>query len=244
MKKSIKIYALHGFLGRPDDFNQVADETWECVDYLKSRELSSNQSLENWGRQFNQFIQKKNLDSSYENVSNILVGYSQGGRLALHALQNQPGQWKAAIMISANPGVAEIDRSVRIQNDQFWAELFMKEPFDVVIKKWNQQSVFSGSQQEPTRIESDYNRQQLKDCLVNWSVGSQQDFRSFLKTTEIPILYISGALDKKYCEIGAELAKLDRKIKFVSVEASGHRVLFDQPQVLKGLIQDWLIQFN
>lgn len=50
----------------------------------------------------------------------ILVGYSMGGRLALHALL-EGGLWDAAILISPHPGLeSEEERAARRAGDAEW----------------------------------------------------------------------------------------------------------------------------
>jgi len=53
-----------------------------------------------------------------------LVGYSMGGRLALHSLIAQPKLWKGATIISAHPGLStEEERVARRRKDAEWFDL-------------------------------------------------------------------------------------------------------------------------
>src|ERR1700733_9757644 len=97
---NLKSYALHGFLGKPEDWgglNQgVLDGGLEAVD-LYDFSLSS---LEEWAEQFNRYVQD---DSA--RCNRCLIGYSLGGRLALHSLLQNPFLWDAAILISTHCGL-------------------------------------------------------------------------------------------------------------------------------------------
>lgn len=242
------IWALHGFLGLPSDFESLKehcirlqpDLKWHSVDYLKVRELSPQNPLASWGAHFNQYVQK----SSEKNETHVLLGYSQGGRLALHALKDNPSLWKSTILLSANPGILEGERPARLANDQRWANQFLNENFAWTLKQWNSQNVFRGSKNEPQRSENQFNRHQLADCLVNWSVAQQENFAAFLNQSSSSILYVAGERDTKYVQIGQAIANANRRVDCEILADSGHRVLFDQPIELSRRIIRFLTKKN
>ena len=60
----------------------------------------------------------------------VLLGYSMGGRLALHMLSADGAarRWRKAIIISASPGIVSLtERRRRLDNDRRWAERFRME---------------------------------------------------------------------------------------------------------------------
>ena len=236
------ISALHGFLGRPEDFDAFAGQlkplggSFGAVDYLKVRELSPENDFKSWGANFNHYVQTQNPSAK----KRVLVGYSLGGRLALHAVQNNPALWSGLVLISANPGIPIWERAERLARDQDWAKEFETKNFGKILQEWNAQPIFQGSVSESVRKESDYNRHILAKCLTQWSVGHQEDFREFLKTTAVPVMYISGARDVKYVSIGENLKKTNSRIQVSSIANAGHRVLFDQPQILGELINKFV----
>ncbi len=240
----MKIWALHGFLGLPSDFDSLKsaclkwnpDLSWHSVDYLRIRELSPGGTLSEWGAAFNQYVQSQSLASEKP----VLIGYSQGGRLAMQALMDKPSLWSAAILISSNTGIKASEKLQRQQNDREWAQRFLAENFQKTVEKWNAQSVFQGSREEPQRREADYNRRQLADCLTQWSVANQEDFSSHLSKIQIPILYVAGDQDAKYCQIGQSLSQKQTNLELQVVASSGHRVLFDQPEALAQSICQFL----
>ncbi|PIS09763.1 MAG: hypothetical protein COT73_13060 [Bdellovibrio sp. CG10_big_fil_rev_8_21_14_0_10_47_8] len=245
LSNPVNIYALHGFLGRPSDFdlvegsfrqlNEADSMAWHLVDYMSLPTLGPKTSLANWGPAMNSWVQQEfNLDS--QKSKNFLVGYSQGGRLALQALRASPQLWAGAILISTNPGIPENERKDRHRQDLIWAERFEHDDFSLVVRDWNQQSVFVGSRTEPLRRADDYDRHQLALCLNNWSVSQQEDFRSFLRENDRPLLYAAGERDTKYVELGLSLQKVSDKVEFCSIENSGHRILIDQPLALAQVI--------
>ncbi len=219
----MKLWGLHGFLGRPADFSSLNLDL-QAVDYLRIPQLSAKVPLSHWGANFCAYVGGQD---------NILIGYSQGGRLALHALKANPGMWAGVILLSTNAGIVEAEKPVRLENDQRWADQFLKDKFEKVLHIWNEQSVFSGSKTEPERHEADYSKEDLANCLVNWSVAKQQDFRIFLKQNRVPLHYLCGNKDSKYCAIGEELVLINEKIKKTVIPNAGHRLLFDNPAAVR-----------
>lgn len=238
------LWALHGFLGQVSDFSNLQKEMkslnsyaeWKIPDYVRTRELSPANPVKNWGLNFNRWV----ASTESQKPERVLLGYSQGGRLALEAVKQDPAHWKALILLSANPGIPQAEKPARLKSDQEWANRFLNENFAKTVQKWNSQSVFRGSVAEPVRQESDYNRHQLADALVNWSVAQQDDFRDFLMKIQIPVLYLVGENDTKYCQIGSELKRRNPALKFYQVPQAGHRVLFDQPKALAIRIDEFL----
>lgn len=241
----MKVWALHGFLGQMKDFSVLQQKCkslspnldWRSVDYMHLRELSPQLTLEEWGAAFCKFVEMAVGSGEHDNV---LLGYSQGGRLALQALKHNSGLWKSVILLSTNPGLPVNERPARLKADEEWAEKFLHSNFQKTIEKWNAQSVFQGSLAEPERNEADYNRRQLADCLTRWSLAQQEDFRPFLKQSMVPALYISGDRDSKYTQFGQSLTAAHSKLVHRTIINAGHRVFLDQPDAVASEIVDFL----
>ena len=155
-----EIFALHGFLGSPSDW-QLLEKAFpkaklHAVDLFDKR---YSQSLIDWAKSFNE-------SAKQSNGKRILIGYSLGGRLALHALLDNPSLWSAAILISANPGLkSEQERSDRLASDSRWASRFLIESWDVLLDDWNKQPIFANDSFSFQRCEKDFSRAQLAEAL-------------------------------------------------------------------------------
>lgn len=263
----LNILYFHGFLGRPNDFQSVvisntssnpnpSTHNTVLVDYFHIPELNPTVPLLNWGQQFWQWYQHH-----YGQAPCVLVGYSLGGRLVLEALKNkqnppdynrsedraQGNGLKACIFIAAGFGMKsagsdlQLDPAIqsRRANDHKWSEKFLSQKFSSVVNEWNQQSVFAGSQIEPERVESDYDRKLLSLALTQWSQVEQENSVEFLLQDPIPKLWVVGQNDKKYFEQSQQL-QASSNIENIVIPNSGHRVILDQPQLLKQQIQLFL----
>lgn len=216
-------YCLHGFLGKGKDWNFVNSSIY-TPDLWENGHLS----LDDWATEFN-----KTVDPEEDN---ILVGYSLGGRLALHALTHSPFLWKKAVLISTHPGLEE-GREKRLFHDVKWAERFRSEPWNSVVTDWNSQGVLS-SIYHPPREESDFDKEKLAEGMINWSLGRQRNLRAQIRDLSFPMLWIVGERDSKFCRL-AESVSLNERSCHLQVSDAGHRILVDQPQKIAALIHEF-----
>jgi 2-succinyl-6-hydroxy-2,4-cyclohexadiene-1-carboxylate synthase len=224
-------YALHGFLGLPDDWNQVMPDA-NAVDILASSSPSDKIGLDEWAEKFNAAIAKKS-------ENNILIGYSLGGRLAMHALIKNPSLWKGAILVSTHPGLkTNQERQKRLIQDEIWAKRFEVEPWDTLMTAWNAQQIFSSNTMN--RLEHNYSRGFLANILRFWSLGHQHDLSQQLKELPIPILWIAGEKDMQYSEQAHGLSFSNPDSEVWIAPNSGHRVPWICPNVFREKVNKFI----
>jgi len=155
-----------------------------------------------------------------------IMGYSLGGRLALHAVLEQPDIWGGAIVVAAHPGLADPrQRQAQIKWDEGWAKRFTEEPWDDLLREWDQLSVFGGIRSAIQRNENEFSRSTIAQLFTGFSKANQEDLTPQLATLKSPpLLYVSGESDAKYTEIGSSLAAQNPLIRHVSVPGACHRV--------------------
>lgn len=190
------ITCLHGFLGRPDDWDVLRDAGFA--------------------------IETPALDAIPPH-GDVLLGYSLGGRLALHALL-AGARYERAIFVSTGLGVEGDDaRVARRAADEEWAHRFENEDFDAVIASWNAQPVLAGPALVRTREDFD------SRALREWSAGALPAVASRLHELTIPTLWIAGSRDTKYVMEAKRAASLTRNARAVILEDAGHRLPWELP---------------
>jgi len=191
------ITCLHGFLGSPRDW-----------DFLRQAGFD---------------IETPPFDAIPPH-GDVLLGYSLGGRLALHALL-AGARYHRAIFVSTGLGVEGSEaRATRRASDEAWARRFENEDFDSVIADWNAQPVLAGP--SLARSLDDYDPRALRE----WSSGALPPVASHLHELTIPTLWIAGARDSKYVDEAKRAASLVRDGRVVIVEDAGHRVPWERPE--------------
>jgi 2-succinyl-6-hydroxy-2,4-cyclohexadiene-1-carboxylate synthase len=228
----INLHFVHGFLGFSFDWDEFKEvfKSFNCkfhsiTDYNLNSCNSDISFFNNWATNFNNSILKN--QNKYQ--KNILIGYSLGGRLALHCLcKNNP--FDAAIIISTNPGlISPVEKQTRIINDNMWANRFLNEKWEDVINAWNSQNVFSSRiKVNLIREEKYFNKHKIANILNQFSLGKQENLREKIKLLQIPILWIAGEKDIKFSLIANEMAKLNSKIECKIFKNAGHRVPWEK----------------
>jgi len=192
----VDVFALHGFLGSPEDWNLVfpflreEKPHWNlhAVDLFDEYLVTPGApvTMDEWALRFNQVAAAR----SSANSKRILLGYSMGGRLGLHALAQNPSVWSGAVFLSTNPGLTTNEEKLqRLENDKKWALRFAEEDLRKVLEDWNAQAVFAGAP-VPQRNLPDDIRGQLVHALTYWSLGRQRNFCDFVDWTSCSIFCI------------------------------------------------------
>lgn len=235
----IEIWALHGFLGHPGDFDSfVASVPWaklHAVDIVKTMESSVN--FQEWSLNFLNSLPKSSSKK-------ILMGYSMGGRFALHVMKQQilseRSDFDAFVFLSAGLGLkTEQEKQQRILDDQKWVENFVEKPWDQALKVWNSQSVFQHSS-EKTADEKPWPRWAIEKALTSFGLATQEDFRSMVKTTKIPTMYVLGEMDFKYQNMWKEIGFTEHVQKLIILD-QGHRVLKGSQEILSTALFNFVI---
>jgi 2-succinyl-6-hydroxy-2,4-cyclohexadiene-1-carboxylate synthase len=217
------IWALHGFLGRGADFDDLRAACAAAgLPTLHTPDLfgapSTGDDLPTWAEHFARRV-------ADEDGHPVVLGYSLGGRLALHALLARPALWRGAVIVSAHPGLDDpAERAARRADDARWAERFRRDPWDAVLADWDAQPAFSGAARTLPRPERAYDRAALARALADWSLGAQQPLWPRLREIPCPVRWIAGARDARYVTLGRQaVAALEQGALHVAPSA-GHRV--------------------
>ena len=235
--KRANLYALHGTLGTPCDWdflgdNFLGDSLHKVSLFEKWKEPIK---LWEWAADFN-----ASLPIKEEGQINILMGYSLGGRLALHALLQNPDLWDGAIIISTNPGLkTEEERTCRLHDDLKWSHQLKNLGWEDFMSLWNNQEVLRGTPQIP-RFEQDYDKKAIANAMTHWSIGLQEDLREEISTLSLPILWIVGANDTKYVQNSESLSFKNPLSSKVVFSETGHRVPWEQPEPFKSSLNHFI----
>ena len=174
----------------------------------------------------------------------ILLGYSMGGRLALHALLNQPNFWKAAIIISAHPGLSsEPERVSRRSKDAEWSAMALKGGWSDFLQQWQGQAVLSGVSM-PDRSGLKDRRVPISRSFVDWSLGAQEDLRPCLHEVTCPVLWLTGERDEKFTKLAQEAVSDLSNYEHQVIVECGHRVPWEKSDAFMKVCGEFLNQLD
>jgi 2-succinyl-6-hydroxy-2,4-cyclohexadiene-1-carboxylate synthase len=177
-----------------------------------------------------------------------VVGYSLGGRLALHlALALGERLW-ALVLESATPGIVDArQRAARVRRDDSLAESLLREGLEAFVGRWESQPLFASQGRLPAAVRERLRRQRLSHrpeglatALRGMSVGRQEPLWRRLSEVEAPTLVVVGALDERYCEIGRRMAAALPRGELEVVPGAGHAVHLERPRRFAAAVQSFL----
>lgn len=194
------------------------------------------QSFDDWTEDF-----CGRVDAQANGEKSILLGYSLGGRLALHACLSRPDLWKSAIVVGADPGLeSEEEKKLQLDRDRDWAERLKREPLEKLVNEWDAQSVFCGIGNQAPRNLGEMNPDRLSQQFEVFSKGIQQNLAPELaELKNLPILFVSGEKDHKYQGIGEKLAKSSSVFRAEVIANAGHRVPWENPESFVQVLIDF-----
>jgi 2-succinyl-6-hydroxy-2,4-cyclohexadiene-1-carboxylate synthase len=226
---------LHGFLGSSADWSLVlkALETKGIAadvlrpEFFRAGPLSAEHGFEEWTR---------NLLAETERRFNgepvHLLGYSLGGRLALHAAFAQPSRWKSLWIFSSNPGVFFAPPEERAKWERETARKFVELPWDTVMKEWNQLDVFSRTAPRMLPKEDQFERELLAKALTGWSVTKHRFAVPDIQSLPLPIQWWFGENDLKFLDVKRELERQNIPGGYRIAPKAGHRITLDRPDLI------------
>lgn len=168
---------------------------------------------------------------TFRGTGRSILGYSMGGRLALHAILEPDHPWQAAVIVSAHPGLEdELDRSARKASDSTWAAKAFAGDWKDFTTQWNTQPLLGGDIREPEATQRLINRRrEISRSFLDWSLGLQEELWSRLSSIEIPVLWVAGESDSKYRTIAERAAALTPRGILAIAPDAGHRVPWENP---------------
>jgi 2-succinyl-6-hydroxy-2,4-cyclohexadiene-1-carboxylate synthase len=229
----LECWCLHGSVGMPADFRELAKTLAKSA--IGSRAVDLWRFLEAAPLPIEEFGTAINDDAGgevFRGTGRSILGYSLGGRLALHSLLEERHPWQAAVIVSAHPGLEDdLERSARRAQDGNWAAKAFAGDWLQFIEQWNAQPIFGNSTiREPEAAQRLIaRRREIARSFVDWSLGSQEPLWDRLPEITTPVLWIAGEKDAKFREIAERAAALTPNGVLEIAPNAGHRVPWDAP---------------
>ncbi len=173
----------------------------------------------------------------------LWVGYSMGGRMALHVALAYPNQVEGLVLISTTPGIeAPEERKARRAADDTLATRIHTEGTETFLDFWLAQPLFRTLPPESAGREARLANKPdgLASSLRLAGTGSQEplwDRLAQLSERSLPVLLIAGALDRKYSDQAARMAAaIGPTARVVIVNGAGHACHLEHPEVVAAAI--------
>lgn len=177
-----------------------------------------------------------------------LLGYSMGGRVALHFALCHPERVARLVLAGASPGLADPqEHAQRAASDAALADKIEREGVPSFVEFWTNLPLFATQKNLPEAVRTALYQQRLQnraDGLANslrgLSVGVQPSLWDQLPNLKMPTLLLAGALDEKFSIIAQTMSHTIPNAQLTIVPNAGHTIYLEQPDQFNRLVTNYL----
>jgi 2-succinyl-6-hydroxy-2,4-cyclohexadiene-1-carboxylate synthase len=179
-----------------------------------------------------------------------LLGYSLGGRIAMRLALSARTRVRALILESASPGIADpAERAKRFRADAAFADRIEAGGIEAFVDEWERLPLWRSQGRLPNAACAGLRAQRLRNATAGLAgslrgagAGADPSVLDRFDALPVPLLLIAGALDQRYCDHAAAMAKRARNARVEVVEGAGHAVHLEQPDRFAQLVRDFLAE--
>ena len=232
------VWFVHGFTQTRDSWNDVISElsTFTCtsLDAPGHGESGNGErSLVECG------------DDIAESMSDgVLVGYSMGARMALHAALQHPQKVKKLVLVSGTAGIDNQDeRRKRRISDNALADRIETIGVSDFIKEWLSNAMFANLSTEaaqiPNRLKNTASG--LANSLRFAGTGTQSPLWDSLHKLQMPVLLITGENDSKFTLLAQRMKSEIPHSQIVTIPSCGHTVHLENHRAFTDALKRFLL---
>jgi 2-succinyl-6-hydroxy-2,4-cyclohexadiene-1-carboxylate synthase len=170
-----------------------------------------------------------------------LVGYSMGGRIALHVALALPARVRRLVLIGASPGLADpAERAQRRAADERLAEEVASMSIEDFARRWAQTAVLAD---QPPAVRAAVGEDRVRNtphglaaALRGLGTGALPSLWERLGELKVPVDLVVGERDEKFRAIAEEIAAALPDAKVHVVAGAGHAVHLEAPGAVADVI--------
>lgn len=164
-----------------------------------------------------------------------LVGYSMGGRLALHVALAMPERVERLVLVSASAGIEDAgERERRREADESLAQEIERHDIEWFIERWRAVPLFAG---DPPAVVDEIARDErrctpaaLAACLRAFGPGTMAPVWDRLGELAMAVTVLAGERDEQYIAAGRRLVATIPAAELRVVAGAGHRLALEAPE--------------
>jgi 2-succinyl-6-hydroxy-2,4-cyclohexadiene-1-carboxylate synthase len=244
---------LHGFAGSAHDWERFGD----LVDRMGLRAIAVD--LPGHGdSEAPEDPERFTIEETTRDLGAILdlsgvteahwVGYSMGGRVALHLATAFPARVRSLLIESASPGIErDEERAARRASDEALAAEIERHEIEWFEEHWSSRPIFSTQESLPAMTRAALREARLRNrpaalarSLRGLGQGTQPWLFDKLPAITCPTLFLTGALDTKYGDIAERMAAAVPGARHIAVPGCGHNVHLEQPEAFERALLEHL----
>src|SRR5438874_8320443 len=165
-----------------------------------------------------------------------LVGYSMGGRLAVHVAVRLPERTRSLLTIGAHAGLDESARAGRRQGDEALAERAERYGVEPFVNYWQAQPLFAGIERRGAAYQAQLRAQRMANrsdglaaSLRGMGAGAMEPLWDEIGGLAMPCTFAAGEEDAAYVASARRLAAAVSGSRLEIVPRAGHAVHMQRP---------------
>lgn len=233
------ILALHGFAGCGNDFMPLVSGLKRTVlapDLVGHGQTEAPDDLSHF-RMTSVVDQLTEIIDTHLPERFILLGYSMGGRTALHLAPDIVDRLDALILVGTHPGLEdERWRGHRQTGDDELAEKILHNGIEWFRTYWNQNPIIATQDRipEPARTVMQEARaanrpEGLARSLRGMGLGVMNPTYDKIQALDIPTLLMVGDEDEKYAELALTMSEIMPNAQVSRIPGAGHCAHLERP---------------
>ncbi len=176
-----------------------------------------------------------------------LVGYSMGGRLALHVAARKPERLLSLLTIGAHAGLEEDAREGRRLGDEALAQRIENDGLEPFVKYWTGLPLFAGLERRGPSFVAQLRAERMSNTVAGLAcslrgmgAGMMQPVWDDLARVTVPSTFVAGQLDHGYVASARRLAAVVANGRVEVVLRSGHAVHQERPEAFAHVLANHL----
>ncbi|MDE3094503.1 MAG: 2-succinyl-6-hydroxy-2,4-cyclohexadiene-1-carboxylate synthase [Chloroflexota bacterium] len=177
-----------------------------------------------------------------------VLGYSMGGRVALHLALAAPDRISALVLEGASPGIEDAgERRARVASDRALADDIERDGVEAFVDRWQALPLFATQACLPDAVRLGLRTQRLRNSaaglansLRGMGAGTTEPLLACLHELAMPVLLVAGEHDAKYRTLALAMRDRMPDARVRIVPDAGHAPHLEQPAAFAPLVKEFL----
>jgi 2-succinyl-6-hydroxy-2,4-cyclohexadiene-1-carboxylate synthase len=176
-----------------------------------------------------------------------VVGYSMGGRLALHVAVRLPERTRSLLTIGAHAGLEPAAREARRAADDALAQRIERDGIEPFLRYWESLPMFAGIARRGPEFAAWLHALRVSNrpsglaaSLRGMGAGAMEPLWDELGAIRVRTTFVAGDQDSPFIAMAQRMAQHVRDSRLRTVQDSGHAAHFEQPDAMVGILADHL----
>ena len=176
-----------------------------------------------------------------------LVGYSMGGRLALHVAVHKPERLLSLLTIGAHGGLEPEAREGRRLGDDSLAQRIEQDGLEAFVNYWTALPMFEGLERRGPSFTAQARAERMGNTVAGLAAslrgmgaGAMEPLWDRMPSVTVPCTFVAGQLDHGYVASARRLAGLVPHGRVEVVPRAGHTVHQERPEAFARVLANHL----